>query len=83
MGYKTIGDTRGVDRLMAFNLTRLKQYTDRTGQTHIQVIDQLMKAYGRDCNQAAVDALVDPVVDPEYSSEKYRKLHADILAGRI
>ncbi|RIV19740.1 hypothetical protein DYU11_22690 [Fibrisoma montanum] len=83
MGYTTIGDSRGIERLVAFNQVRLQQYTERTGQTRIQVIDQLMKAFGRDCNQAAVNALMDPVVDPEYSSETYRQLHADILAGRL
>lgn len=49
--------------LITFNNARVGQYMERTSQTKVQVISKIMGLYGKECNQAAVNAEIDPIVD--------------------
>ncbi|WP_375445775.1 hypothetical protein [uncultured Fibrella sp.] len=59
--------------LFEFNETRILQFTQRTGQTKAQAMAQIMKAYGEECNQQAVNDLIDPVVDEALRSHNRPK----------
>lgn len=62
------------DQLLEFNKKRFKQYWTRKGYTVAHARNILFRLYGIECNQAAVDAEVDPVVDPELSSQARAQL---------
>ncbi|KAA9341201.1 hypothetical protein [Larkinella humicola] len=70
------------DQLIEFNKLRFKQYWVRKGYTVAQARTILFRLYGVECNQAAVDAEVDPVVDPDLSSQAREKLISDISATK-
>lgn len=59
-----------ISQQIAFNKARLAQYMERTGQTYDQVVAKIMNVYSAQ-GQQAVNALVDPVVDPEWRSEAW------------
>jgi hypothetical protein len=65
------------DQLREFNKKRFKQYRVRKGYTVAQARMILFRLYGTECDQAAVDAEIDPVVDPELSSQVRAQFVAD------
>ena len=58
-----------IREMVAFSQARFEQYRKRTGQSHKQATNTILATYGKDKNEAAVRALVDPFVDPEYRSD--------------
>ncbi len=65
------------DQLKEFNKKRFKQYRIRKGYTVAQARMILFRLYGLECDQTAVDAEVDPIVDPELSSQVRAQLVAN------
>ncbi len=56
-----------------FNIDRVKQFAERTNQTVGQATAQIMSTFGTDCNQQAVNDLIDPVVDEIFKTHNRPK----------